>query len=73
MRLAERLLSCRQMVKPEQLRGEIAPSKEIYKRTLQMAWPAAIESVLVTLVGAVWWVVLERKRLQRLESPTSPN
>lgn len=53
MRLAERLLSCRQMVKPEQLRGEIAPSKEIYKRTLQMAWPAAIESVLVTLVGAV--------------------
>ncbi|MCI9625870.1 MAG: MATE family efflux transporter [Clostridia bacterium] len=41
------------MVKSEQVRGEIPAGKDIYRRTLQTAWPAAVESILVTLVGAV--------------------
>lgn len=53
MQLAKRLLSPRYMVKPEQVRGEIPAGKDIYRRTLQTAWPAAVESILVTLVGAV--------------------
>lgn len=53
MQLAKRLLSPQYMVKPEQVRGEIPAGKDIYRRTLQTAWPAAVESILVTLVGAV--------------------
>lgn len=53
MQLVERLLSPKYMVKPQQICGEIAPGRDIYRRTLQMAWPAAIESILVALVGAV--------------------
>lgn len=53
MRLVERLLSPRYMIKPQQICGDIAPGRDIYQRTLQMAWPAAVESILVALVGAV--------------------
>ena len=53
MQLVERMLSPKYMVKPQQICGEIAPGRDIYRRTLQMAWPAAIESILVALVGAV--------------------
>ncbi len=53
MQLVKRLLSPQYMVKPKQRRGEIPVSRDIYRRTLQTAWPAAVESVLVTLVGAV--------------------
>ncbi len=53
MQLVKRLLSPQYMVKPEQVRGEIPAGKDIYRRTLQTAWPAAVESILVTLVGAV--------------------
>ncbi|MFR9256382.1 MAG: MATE family efflux transporter [Merdibacter sp.] len=41
------------MIKPAQIRGEIPSNKAIYKRTYQIAWPSAVESVLIALIGAV--------------------
>lgn len=45
--------SCKNMIKEEQLLGEIPLDKEIYKTTLQMAWPAAVERVLASLAGFI--------------------
>lgn len=41
------------MIKPEQRRGPLPPSKEMYRKFMEIAWPSALESVLVGLVGAV--------------------
>lgn len=41
------------MLKENQQNGEIPPSNEIYRHTLDVAWPSALESVLVGLVGMV--------------------
>ena len=41
------------MIKPSQICGEIPSNKAIYKRTYQIAWPSAVESVLIALIGAV--------------------
>lgn len=44
---------CNKMIKKEQQLGEIPPSKTIYKNTMNLAWPSALERVLVSLVGAM--------------------
>ncbi len=41
------------MIRPNDILGEIPSNKNIYKRTFKMAWPSAIESVLIALIGAV--------------------
>lgn len=41
------------MIKPDQVLGDIPPSKELYKNTMNLAWPSALERVLVSLVGAM--------------------
>lgn len=33
--------------------GEIPSNRDIYKRTFDIAWPSALESVLIALIGAV--------------------
>lgn len=40
------------MIKPSQISGEIPSNKEIYKRTYHIAWPSAVESVLIACIGA---------------------
>ena len=45
--------SCKNMVKSDQILGECPPTKTIYKTTMQLAWPSAIERVLVSLVSAI--------------------
>lgn len=45
--------SCRNMVKKDQLIGDCPPSKDIYKNTMALAWPSAVERMLVSLVGAM--------------------
>lgn len=45
--------SCRYMVKPSQLVGEIPPTPDVYRQTFSIAWPSAVESVLVGLVGMI--------------------
>lgn len=41
------------MLKKEQQLGDIPPSKEVYTRFLQIAWPSALEAVLVSIVGSI--------------------
>lgn len=47
------LLSVESMLKPEQAIGELPSSKAAYKNFLKIAWPSALESLLVGMVGAV--------------------
>jgi putative MATE family efflux protein len=41
------------MIKSEQKVGDIPESKEIYKTAIEMAWPSALEAVLVQLIASV--------------------
>ena len=41
------------MVKKEKQLGEIPSSKEVYQNFLKVAWPSAVEALLVSLVGFV--------------------
>ena len=41
------------IVKEKEILGEVPKNKDIYKTTFSMAWPSAIESVLIALIGAV--------------------
>ncbi len=41
------------ILRPEQLCGEVPPVKEVYGTMLRMAWPAALEAVLVSMVTVV--------------------
>jgi len=41
------------MIKPEQKVGDIPESKDIYKATAEIAWPSALEAVLVQLISSV--------------------
>jgi putative MATE family efflux protein len=45
--------SCRSMLKPGQQEGEIPPSREVYRKNLSIAWPAALESTLIGLIAMV--------------------
>lgn len=45
--------ACSKMIKPNQQLGEIPSSKQIYANTMNLAWPSAVERVLVSLVGAM--------------------
>lgn len=48
-----RFFDCPNMIKKDQQQGEIPPSRDVYRRTFEMAWPSAVESVLVGLVGII--------------------
>ena len=41
------------MIKKEEVLGDIPSNKAIYKKTFDIAWPSALESVLIALIGAV--------------------
>lgn len=41
------------MIKQEQIIGDIPPSKEVYRKTFDVAWPSAVESVLVNLINSI--------------------
>ena len=41
------------MVKPDKRLGELPATKEVYKNFLKVAWPSAVEALLVSLVGFV--------------------
>lgn len=53
MGLIKRMLAVENMLKPEQRLGEIAPSKEYYQTFFRLAWPSALETVLVSLIGSL--------------------
>ena len=48
-----KLFSCQHMLKSGEALGELPSTKAFYQRVLQMAWPSALESMLVSLIGAI--------------------
>ncbi len=44
---------CQKMVKKDQILGPIPSNRSVLKRTYDVAWPSAMESILVALIGAV--------------------
>jgi putative MATE family efflux protein len=47
------LFSINGMIKPNQIQGNLPQTKEIYKTFLKVAWPSAIEALLVALIGTI--------------------
>lgn len=41
------------MIDPNEIVGDVPSNREIYKKTFDIAWPSATESVLIALIGAV--------------------
>lgn len=52
MQLAN-LLSVRNMLKKDQIIGDLPASSEVYQNFIRMAWPSALEALLVAMIGAV--------------------
>jgi len=52
-KIIKRFFSTQNMVPKEFVKGEITPSKEAYKTTVDMATPAVAEMVSITLIGMI--------------------
>lgn len=53
MNLIRKFCTWEGILDPSQIKGDMPSNKEIYKRTFSIAWPSALESVLIALIGAV--------------------
>lgn len=51
--LVIKVLGWQGIVKQTEIVGEIPSNRDIYKRTFSIAWPSALESVMIALIGAV--------------------
>jgi putative MATE family efflux protein len=49
----QNLLSVKSMLKPKQILGELPSTSAAYKNFYRIAWPSALEALLVGLVGSV--------------------
>ena len=52
MNILSKLFLVKNMLKSNEIRGELPTTKEVYKRTIDMAWPSALEAVLVAMISA---------------------
>lgn len=53
MNTITRFLNCRSMLKPHQICGDIPSNRAIYHRAIDIAWPSAMEALLVGLIGSI--------------------
>lgn len=53
MEILKKFFSSEYMVKPENRMGIIPPTREVYKTAIDIAWPSALEAVLVQLISSV--------------------
>lgn len=51
--LIKKFLSVEGMIAAKDRKGALPPSKEVYGTFLRMAWPSALESVFVSLIGSI--------------------
>ncbi|SDN11116.1 MATE family efflux transporter [Acetanaerobacterium elongatum] len=51
--LLKRLFNVNNMLKPQQRLGEIPSTSSMYLSTYRIAWPSALEAVLISLIGSV--------------------
>lgn len=48
------------LVKPDLVQAELPSASHVYKRCLKMAWPAAVESVFIALMGLIDTIMVGR-------------
>lgn len=53
MNILEKIIDPAKSVEPSLIRGELPSAREAYKRCFALAWPSALEAVLVSLVSSV--------------------
>ena len=53
MTIIDRLINPTSILKPEQIKGELPTTKEVLRRTFNIAWPSALESLLVAMIAAM--------------------
>lgn len=53
LKLIKRFYDTENMIKPEQKLGNLPSTQAAYKRNFGLAWPSALESVLISLVASV--------------------
>lgn len=53
LNIFKRLYSVSSMIKKQDIIGEVPDTRQVYKNALDMAWPSAIEAVLVGLVSSI--------------------
>lgn len=53
MNILEKIIDPTKSVEPSLIRGELPSAREAYKRCFALAWPSALEAVLVSLVSSV--------------------
>jgi putative MATE family efflux protein len=52
-KIIEKIYAANNMINKDKVLGELPSTKEFYKSAAKMAWPSALESVLVQLIAAV--------------------
>ncbi len=53
LNIFKRLYSVSSMIKKQDIIGEVPDTRQVYKNAIDMAWPSAIEAVLVGLVSSI--------------------
>ncbi len=53
MNLFQRVFSVEALTPQHHMNDELPSTKEVYETTLKMAWPSAMEAVLISLIGAM--------------------
>lgn len=53
LNIFKRLYSVSNMIKKQDIIGEVPDTRQVYKNAIDMAWPSAIEAVLVGLVSSI--------------------
>lgn len=53
LNIFKRLYSVSSMIKKQDVIGDVPDTRQVYKNAIDMAWPSAIESVLVGLVSSI--------------------
>lgn len=53
LNIFKRLYSVSNMLKKQDIIGEVPDTRQVYKNAIDMAWPSAIEAVLVGLVSSI--------------------
>ena len=53
MNILRRIFTWQGMLKSHQIKGEMPSNKELYKSTFAVAWPSALENLLISLISAI--------------------
>jgi len=53
MNLFQRIFSVESLTPKHHMTNELPSTKEVYETTLRMAWPSAMEAILISMIGAM--------------------